>query len=468
MVVLGKQVTVVGVGRSGIAAAHLLHAQGAHVTLTDQKTAAELGEFSHLTNKGIDVRLGPEYPAMLERADCIVISPGVPSHHEFLEQARQRGAVVIGELELASSCLPIPIIAITGTNGKSTTVTLVGQMLKRSGMHPFVGGNLGVPLSEAALSLVGVSETRNVSSGLPEIAVVEVSSFQLETIERFHPWIAAMLNISPDHLDRYASFESYVDAKKRIFSNQTPQDFAVYNLDDARVKEMVSQASAFPIGFTQGATLGSNVKGGGFWMEDMLVVRGQGKDEEVKICSKAEIRLQGRHNYENAMAAAVIGVIAGCSIDSIRDTLRTFSGLEHAMELVGEYRGVRFINDSKGTNIDATRKAIESFDRPLILIAGGRNKGGDFTQLKGPIRDHVKHLILIGESTSQMAAAIGPWDQMSHADSLRAAVDLANEQADSGDVVLFSPACSSFDMFVDYQDRGQQFKHLVKALGRAG
>jgi UDP-N-acetylmuramoylalanine--D-glutamate ligase len=296
-----------------------------------------------------------------------------------------------------------------------------------------------------------------------DVVLVEVSSFQLETIEHFHPWVAAMLNISPDHLDRYDSFEDYVNAKTRIFRNQTQQDFAVFNLDDDMVKGMIPQSSASTIGFTQRNELGREVEGGAWWREDSLVVSLRGHEEA--ICSKHEIRLQGIHNCENAMAAATIGLVAGCSIASIRETLQTFPGLEHAMEFVQDRRGVRFINDSKGTNVDATLKALQSFDRPLILIAGGRHKGGDFSQLKGPIRNHVKHVILIGESTPQIHAAIGPWDHVSQADSLRAAVDLASEHAVSGDVVLFSPACSSFDMFVDYQDRGQQFKKLVKELG---
>lgn len=456
---------MVGIGRSGIAAAHLLHAKGAQVTLTDHKKESELGEgFSHLTNKGVHVRVGSDYPLMLEQAEYIVLSPGVPSHLEALERARQRGVVVIGELELASMFVTAPIIAVTGTNGKSTTVTLIGQMLERSGKRAFVGGNLGVPLSEALWSMVSESGTSEVTQPSLDVILVEVSSFQLETIDHFHPWVAALLNVSPDHLDRYDSFQDYVKAKTRIFTNQTKRDFAVFNLDNELVKKMIPHSSACPIGFTQGSGLGQEVEGGASWREDSLVVTFEGRVES--ICSKQEIRLQGIHNCENAMAAATIGLIAGCSVEHIRDTLQTFPGLEHAMEFVRDRRGVRFINDSKGTNIDATLKALQSFEQPLILIAGGRHKGGDFSQLNGPIRNHVKHVILIGESTHQMHAALGSFDRVSQADSLRAAVDLASEHARSGDVVLFSPACSSFDMFVDYQDRGQQFKKLVRELGQ--
>ena len=463
--VVNKQVIVVGVGRSGIAAAHLLHAQGARVILTDQKTEADVGEgFSHLTNKGIDVRVGTDYPDILERAECLVISPGVRSNLEAFVRARKRGAIVMGELELASRYVTVPIIAVTGTNGKSTTVTLLGQMLERTGKRPFVGGNLGVPLSEAALSMITERGQGGVAHASCDIAVVEVSSFQLETIDSFHPWVSAMLNISPDHLDRYDSFDDYVAAKARIFANQTPQDFAVFNLDDELVKGMMSRSAASPMGFTRRSDLGPEVEGGAWWKGDAFMIKRQGREEVV--CTTQQIRLQGIHNHENAMAAATIGMVAGCSVASIRDTLKTFPGLEHAMEFVRDRRGVRFINDSKGTNIDATLKAIESFDRPLILIAGGRHKGGDFAKLQGPIRNRVKHLIVIGESTPQILEAIVPWDRVSQADSLRAAVDLAREHAVSGDVVLFSPACSSFDMFVDYQDRGQQFKKLVKELGR--
>jgi UDP-N-acetylmuramoylalanine--D-glutamate ligase len=379
---------------------------------------------------------------------------------EALERARRRGIKVLSELELASRFFTAPILAVTGTNGKSTTVTLIGKMLQASGKRVFVGGNLGTALSEAAGQVLQASR-----SGLADpfdALVVEVSSFQLETVERFHPWIAAILNVTTDHQDRYDSIDEYVTAKKRIFENQTSSDYALFNLDDARVAAMRQNVKARVLGFTRAEALPSDVAGGAYLDNDRLMVKIPGQLEEV--CRRREIKIIGNHNVENAMAAATYALLSGCPLDAIRQVLREFPGLEHALEIVRERRGVRFVNDSKGTNVDATLKALESIEQPIWLIAGGRDKGGDFSRLAPVIRRQVKRLVLIGEAAPLIANAVQDYETIDRAATLREAVDIAAAGAAAGDVVLMSPACASFDMFADYQDRGRQFKALVQSL----
>ncbi|BCA55828.1 UDP-N-acetylmuramoylalanine--D-glutamate ligase [Nitrospira sp. KM1] len=456
----GAHVTVLGVARSGIAACHLLQEAGARVTLADRKEPEELmSALSSIDRNQVKVVAGSRYETSLEKADLVVISPGVPHRIDALEQVRRRGVKVIGELELAAQFLTAPILGVTGTNGKSTTVTLMGKMLAEQGKTAFVGGNLGTALSEAAL------KTRQAHArGLPEpfdYHVVEISSFQLEAIEQFHPWLAAILNITVDHQDRYASLDEYLAAKASIFQNQTERDFALVNLDDARVAPLRGRVRAKRLGFTHTQRLPSDVDGGTFLEGDSIITTVTGKREEV--FRRGEIRMLGAHNVENAMAAATYAALWGCPPDIIRRVISTFPGLEHALELVRERRGVRFVNDSKGTNVDATLKALQGLDRPIWLIAGGRDKGGDFSRLTETIQRRVKRVILIGEAAALMKET---WSGIpsSDASSLREAVELAAHEAVSGDVVLLSPACASFDMFVDYQDRGRQFKAAVQAL----
>jgi UDP-N-acetylmuramoylalanine--D-glutamate ligase len=379
---------------------------------------------------------------------------------EALERVRRRGVKVVSELELASRFFSVPILALTGTNGKSTTVTLIGKMLQESGKQVFVGGNLGTALSEAA-----VESLQAMKLGRPcpyEVLVVEVSSFQLETIERFHPWIAAILNVTVDHQDRYESIEEYVAAKARILENQTPSDYAIFNLDDARVASLRRTARARVLGFTRTQTLPADLAGGTSLERDRIMTTVGGRTQE--ICARSEIKIIGNHNIENAMVASTYALLSGCPLDVVRRVLRDFPGLEHALEVVRDRRGVRFINDSKGTNVDATLKALESIDQPIWLIAGGRDKGGDFSRLAPAIRQRVKRLILIGEAAPLIAHAMGGFQAIDRPDALSEAVDLAASGASAGDVVLMSPACASFDMFVDYQDRGRQFKALVQSL----
>lgn len=455
----GKRVTVVGLARSGVAAARLLQAVGAQVTVADGKEEAALAEpLSRLDRSAVLVRVGPGYEEALDGAELVVISPGVPFRLPSLEAARRRGLPVIGELELASRFLRAPILAVTGTNGKSTTVTLLGLMLAESGKRAFVGGNLGTPLCEAALA----SFQAGAGVGPYDYVVAEVSSFQLETIERFHPKVAALLNITPDHLDRYDSLEDYVAAKNRLFENQTQGDLALLNLDDERVAGLAGRLRARTLGFSRRLAPDRAGCEGTFLDGGSLLTTLGGKRQE--ICRREDLRLLGDHNLSNALAAAAIGLACDCSIPSMRQVLRTFPGLEHALEFVRDRQGVRFINDSKGTNVDATLKALESLSQPILLIAGGKDKGGDFSKLRQAILQRVKRLILIGEAAPLIQTALAGFDRISKAATLRDAVELAAREATAGDAVLLSPACASFDMFADYQDRGRQFKALVKAL----
>jgi UDP-N-acetylmuramoylalanine--D-glutamate ligase len=457
----GARVTVMGLARSGVAACRLLQAAGARVTVADQKEPAELTEvLGTIDRDHVGVTVGARYESSLDEADLVVISPGVPYRLAPIEAARRRGVKVIGEMELASQFLRSPLLAITGTNGKSTTVTLIGKMLAESGRRAFVGGNLGIALSDAA-----VEDLRATQAGKPspyEYLVVEVSSFQLETIDRFHPWIAALLNVTVDHQDRYESLDEYVEAKQRIFENQTASDCALFNLDDDRVAALRNRVRAKRLGFTTASTLGADVSGGTYLEGDQIVTTVTGVRQE--ICRRREIRILGNHNVGNVMAAATYAVLCGCPLDAIRRVLATFPGLEHALEIVRERRGVRFVNDSKGTNVDATLKALESIDQPIWLIAGGRDKGGDFSRLAQAVSRRVTRVILIGEAAALLRKAWEGATTMTEAATLRDAVDLAAQGALPGDVVLLSPACASFDMFADYQDRGRQFKALVHAL----
>ena len=461
MELAGARVTVMGLARSGVAASRLLQAAGARVTVADRKESTELTEvLAAIDRDHVDVTVGNQYESSLDEADLVVISPGVPYRLASIEAARRRGVKVIGELELASQFLRSPLLAITGTNGKSTTVTLIGKILVESGQRAFVGGNLGTALSDAALE-----DLRAGQAGKPtpyDYLVVEVSSFQLETIDRFHPRIAALLNITVDHQDRYASLDEYVAAKQRIFENQTASDFALFNLDDDRVAALRHRVRAKRLGFTTASIIGADLAGGTYLEGDRIVTTVTGVRQE--ICRRSEIRIIGNHNVGNVMAAASYALLCGCSVDAIRRVLATFPGLEHALEIVRERRGVRYVNDSKGTNVDATLKALESIDQPIWLIAGGRDKGGDFARLAQAVRRRVTRVILIGEAAPLLRQAWEGAATMTEAATLRGAVDLAAQGASPGDVVLLSPACASFDMFADYQDRGRQFKALVHAL----
>lgn len=456
-----KQVTVLGLGRSGVSAARLLQALGARVTVADRQEEAGLAStLDRLDRRVLRVVTGTAYERALDGADLVVISPGVPSDLTMLDGARRRGVPVIGELELASAHVHAPVIAVTGTNGKSTTVTLLGRMLEAGGIRAFVGGNLGTPLSEAALA-----EFHARAEGAPEsssrLVVTEVSSFQLETIECFHPWIAAVLNISRDHMDRYPSLEAYTAAKARIFANQGEPDYALINQDD-EAWALRGTTRAAVLGFSLTQALAPGLFGGAYLKDGVIRVRVGEIEEEV--CRIAEVAAAGVHNCANVMAASTLARLAGCAPSAVREVARTFSGLEHAMQTVRRRHGVRFIDDSKATNVDAVAKALASLDAPVVLIAGGRDKGADFLPLRDAVTRKVKLLVLIGEAAPRLEQALKPFDRVLHARSLAEAVEQAGARATAGDVVLLSPACASFDMFTDYQDRGRQFTELVQGL----
>jgi UDP-N-acetylmuramoylalanine--D-glutamate ligase len=445
-----KKVTVVGIGRSGIAAGRLLIREGAQVTLTDIKAKFELGPYlDQLENAGVRLSLGGHALKDFLQADLVVLSPGVQTHLEPIRAARDKGVPVIGELELAFSCFNAPVLAITGTNGKSTTTTLLGEMYKNQGRRVFVGGNLGMPLCEAVLSPLAW-----------EAAVVEVSSFQLETVSDFRPRVAALLNVTPDHLDRYHNIQEYREAKLRIFQNQKQGDHAVLNWDDPITEKLISSgqlaAQVHCFGRMRPPQEGMVVSG-----EHMVYRSGQ---TERPLCKVGEIKIKGAHNLENAMAASLMALISGCEPHVIVETLRSFAGLEHRLEFVREVRGIRYFNDSKGTNVGAVLMSLESFREPIILIAGGQDKGSDFSPLRDPVRRKVRQVILIGKAKTEIRKALDGCAPLEECSTLDEAVKLADRLGRPGDVVLLSPACASFDMFKNFEERGKAFKEAVACL----
>ena len=450
--VAGKRVAVIGLGRSGIAAVRLLGELGARVAVADQKPLAELAATLEGLRAGdLEVHSGGAYEPALRGADLVVVSPGVPLTLEPLRRARAAGVRVIGELELAARCLTGKLIAVTGTNGKSTTVTWIGEVLQRAGYEPFVGGNLGTPLAEAAYAALHGKRW--------DFVVVEVSSFQLETIETFHPWIGAILNVTPDHLDRYPSMEAYAAAKLRMFENQTAKDYAVLNADDPRLARAADGFAGTRVLFSRTRAIERGV----FVDGDAIISTVRDGFEEV--CRVSALQVRGPHNVENAMAVAAVATLAGCPIATIGQGLRAFRGLEHVMEVVRVRRGVAYINDSKGTNVDATIKALESLPAPVILIAGGREKGGEYLGLAEVVRRKAKQVILLGEARARLREILAGVCPVTEVGSLAEAVRAAAALAAPGDTVLLSPACASFDMFADYRDRGRQFKEYVHELG---
>jgi UDP-N-acetylmuramoylalanine--D-glutamate ligase len=449
--VAGRRVAVIGLGRSGLAAVRLLLELGARVTVADQKPASDLATALDALGHGeIEVHGGGAYAQALQGAEVVVVSPGVPLALDSLREARASGVRMIGELELASRFLTGRLLAVTGTNGKSTTVTWLGELLRVTGRASFVGGNLGTPLAEAALDSL---------QGRPwDCVVAEVSSFQLEAIESFHPWIGAILNLTPDHLDRYPSMAAYAGAKARLFENQTAEDFAVLNADDPCLAESKVMTRGRRVWFSRQRRLEYGV----FAEAGMLRSSLGGRQED--LCRVADLQLPGAHNVENAMAAAAMALLAGCPVDAVGRGLRDFRGLEHVLEKVRVLRGVTYINDSKGTNVDATIKALESQGAPVVLIAGGREKGGDYPGLATALRRVGKRVILLGEARPHLRRLLEGACPIAEVETLAEAVREASSAAVPGDTVLLSPACASFDMFLDYKDRGRRFKELVHEL----
>ncbi len=440
-----KRVTVAGAARSGLAAAELLARRGARVTLSDSR--GELPDADRLRRLGVAVELGGHTLAAFTSADLVVLSPGVPPEQEVVQAARDRGIPVIAEIELASRWLQGRVIAITGTKGKSTTTALTGRMLEAAGFKVTVGGNIGSPLSA------------QVSESTPEtFHVVETSSFQLEQIDTFHPWIAVMLNFSPDHLDRHPDVAAYGAAKARIFENQNASDFAVINADDPAVLELArrGRATARPFSRSGSIALGTVVEDG--WIVDRQ------PDRAERLIPLGVIHLLGPHLVNDVMAAATVGAIAGAAPAAMTSAVDAFRGLEHAMELVADVGGVRFVNDSKATNVESALRSIESFERDLVPIMGGRFKGGDLRLLRGPLRARAKALVAIGEARPLLREALGDVVDVVEADTFAAAIARAYERAKPSGVVLLAPACASFDMFRDYAERGRIFKEEVARI----
>jgi len=443
--VSGKRAVVVGAARSGVAAAELLVRRGATVTLTD--TRETIAEDAQLRDAGVQLELGGHRPQTLLDADLIVLSPGVPPAQPAVAGARAAGVPVMGELELASRWLRGRVVAITGTKGKSTTTTLTGRMLEAGGHHVLVGGNIGLALSAQ------VDDSTE-----DTIHVVEASSFQLEGSDTFHPWIAVLLNFSPDHLDRHADIAEYAAAKARVFANQTPDDWAVLNADDEASQVIAQDARSQRLFFTLERELaeGIVVAGG-------AIVRRSVEGEEILVPLSA-VKLLGRHLLADVAAAAAVASLAGVEPAAMTRAVEGFTGLEHALEPVTEVGGVRFVNDSKATNIEAALRAIESFDAGLVVILGGRFKGGDFADLRAALRARTASVVAIGEAAPLIHRALEPAVPVRDAADLVAAVRTAFAMASPGETVLLAPACSSFDMFVNYVERGRVFKREVRRL----
>ncbi len=444
--VRGKRVTVAGAARSGIAAAELLAKRGATVTVSDSREIVR--EAEPLKALGVGLELGGHRAETFRDADLIVMSPGVPCELPVVADARKDGVPVIGELELASRWLKGRVVAITGTKGKSTTTELTGRMLEAAGFHVTIGGNIGAPLSA------------QVERSTPDtLHVVETSSFQLETIETFHPWIAVMLNLSPDHLDRHPTVEAYAAAKARIFENQAANDWMVINADDPEVLKLSRKGRARSRFFAMNAPLDSGTVIEDGWIVDRTTAT------TTKLVPLDAIHLLGPHLVNDVMAAATVGAIAGAAPAAMTAAVDAFHGLEHAMEPVADIGGVRFVNDSKATNVDAALHSIESFASGLVPIIGGRFKGGDLRLLREPLRKRARAVIAIGEAAPLIKEALAGAVDVRGAATLEEAVTQAFAIAKPSGVVLLAPACASFDMFRDYAERGRRFKEEVRKLG---
>ena len=442
---LGMEKTIViGMGRTGIAAANFLAAQKIPVTLIDAKPRTELEEAIRTLDPAVHTSFGhSEPPADAER---IILSPGVDIHAPFLQEAQKHGVEIISEVELASRFTKTPVIAVTGTNGKSTVTTLIGNILKRAGKKIAVGGNLGAPF------------IRLLREEPVDYFVLEISTFQLEGVKTFHPRLAMILNITPDHLDRHKTFEEYAALKGEIASCQTKEDALILNSDDKNALDQGKNKSSRKFCFS----MSREVEEGAFLRNDIIVSRFNGKDKN--LMSVRELKPAMQCQVENALAAVAVTALLGTPPDDITGAILDFPGLEHRIEWVRTVRGIDFVNDSKGTNVGSVNKSLTSFFRPVILIAGGKDKGGDFRSLKLIFKEKVKHLVLIGETKNKFRQILNGSFSYEDAEDMEDAVTRAVEKAQPGDVVLLSPGCASFDMFKDYVERGNRFKDIVNRL----
>jgi UDP-N-acetylmuramoylalanine--D-glutamate ligase len=443
-----KRVLVVGLERTGLATALFCRERGARVTASERRPEDAVADAAReLRSAGVALELGGHRTATFLEQDLIVPSPGVPLEIEPLAAARERGIPVWSEIELASRFLRGKLVAITGSNGKTTTTLLAGHILREAGRRVLVGGNVGTPL----VSLVGQSTDET-------ITVAEVSSFQLEAIaDHFRPDVAALLNLTPDHLDRHPSLDAYAQAKGRIFQNQRDEDAAVVNADDPGAARLAPERPRrFWFSRREMVDEGACLEGG------RIVFRSAGHG--VGLLHRADIPLRGEHNVENVLAAACIAVLAGVAPDAIRRAVRSFPGVEHRLEFVAEISGVGFYNDSKATNVDAALKAIDAFPADLLVILGGKDKGGNFSPLAGPLGARARLVLLVGAAAGKIAAQLGDAVPVEQAGTLERAVERAFELARPGDTVLLAPACASFDQFRNYEHRGEVFKQLVHRI----
>lgn len=447
MNVQNKKVLVCGIARSGIAAAVLLVNNGAVVTLQDKKELSQLGDLSELQKKGIQIYAGKNPDEIIGQQDLVVVSPGIPTELQFFSIAKELGIPVWGEVELAYHFSPCPMAAITGTNGKTTTTALVGEMLKEKYPQSAVVGNIGIPFCSIVEDLTA-----------QDYIVAEISSFQLETIDAFQPKISAVLNISPDHLNRHKTMERYIAAKERIFENQNQEDFCVLNYDDSVCREMAEKCKGKKVYFSSRETLSQGI----YLDKDRIILAWE--KEKWDIASVNELIILGKHNWENAMAAIAISFCAGVPMEGIKKALLAFQGVAHRIEYVDTVDGVAFYNDSKATNPDAAIRGVEAMTKPIVLLAGGYNKDADFSSWVATFPGRVKELILLGETASQIEEAaqkIG-FHEITHVSSLEEGVITAKRKAVAGDCVLLSPACASWDMFQDFEQRGDAFKQFVR------
>jgi UDP-N-acetylmuramoylalanine--D-glutamate ligase len=451
--VASTKAVVVGLGISGIWTARWLAEHGASVTVSDMSPEGDLdaGLRRELHERGIALEAGGHKSRTFLDADMIVPSPGVPHDLPVIKEAAEQGIPVLGELELASRLTKTPVVAVTGTNGKSTVTHFIGLLLEHGGLTPFVGGNIGTPL----MAYVTTGQTA-------DYAVVEVSSFQLDTTQRFSPLVSVILNLSPDHLDRYPNYEAYVQSKLKIFKNQGPGQFVVLNDDDPHLSRV-----APPPG-VQALRYGLERKKGRHAFVEKGTIRAAVNPKEPVRVSLQSFPMPGIHNVQNLMAVVLAGLALGIEAPVIQHTADEFKGLPHRLEYVGELKGVAFYNDSKATNVDAAVRAVLSFDRPLVLIAGGRHKGAEYASLATAAKGRVKGAVFLGEARELMARSFEGVLPYCRADDLPSAVSEAFHMADRGDVVLLAPACASFDMFSDYAQRGQVFRDAVEELGRGG
>ncbi len=455
----GRKVLVVGMARTGLAAARFLLEQKARVVCTDVRRLEEFGEEVRiLRDRGCRLSLGGHRGEEFLGADLIVVSPGVPPTLPPLEEAQAAGVEIIGEVELAFRYMTCPIIAVTGTNGKTTTVHLIDTMLEEAGIPHWVGGNIGRPLTEFLLCPSGGEADRR-----PEVVVAEVSSFQLETTVHFRPRVALWTNLSPDHLDRYPNVEAYAEAKARIFRKQTPRDYAVVPDKDPWLGSREDRIRARRIRFGYPAAPEPEV-----CLREGRIVFRQGRACEAESYRTDRVRVPGRHNLENMMSALAAARLFGADPDAVQRAMDSFAGLEHRVEYVAESRGVRFYNDSKATTVDSVIRALECFETPVLLLAGGKDKGFPFAPLQASLKRHVRRLFLYGEAAQRMGRELEGAAEIEYARDLEEATDRAWRAARAGEIILLSPACSSFDRYRDYEERGRDFKFLVKRIRRTG